>query len=64
MSRSAKNITTDQTNDRATSPVAIQPATGSRMCLPPKSRITAPASGSAGTIQSRSRRSVASTVSP
>jgi hypothetical protein len=57
----AKNITIDATNDSPTRPVAIHPANGSPMRLPNSRSTTAPSSGSAGTIQIRSRRSRALT---
>ncbi len=57
----AKNITIDAMNESTTRLVAIQPAMGSPMRLPNSSRNTAPNSGSAGTIQIRSRRSRALT---
>ncbi len=57
----AKNMTSDHTNARAMNPVAIQPAIGSPMRLPNSSSRTAPHSGRAGTIHTRSRRSRALT---
>src|SRR6266511_3669069 len=62
-SRRARSITTDHANASAISPVASHPAFGSPRRRPKSSRIAVPSAGSAGTIQTRSRRSPASTAS-
>src|SRR5579884_132619 len=64
MSRSAKNMTPDQTNVSPDSVVAIQPDSGSPMRLPNSSSTAEPTSGSSGMIQTRSSRSRALTVWP
>jgi hypothetical protein len=52
----AMNVTIDHANANAINPVAIQPPIGSRMRFPNRSSATEPSNGSAGTIQTRSRR--------